>query len=210
MKKLLVFGAGGHAKVVIDIARLMGYQVVAVFDDNEQKHGQFLWDIPIKGNQQALIALALQEKNTHFFIALGNNSLRLQLAQKFQQAGLQAATLIHPSAVIASYVSIGSGTVIMAGVCINSDANIGEQVIVNTSAVVEHDCMIGDAVHIAPTVALCGAVSIGAKSLIGVGAKVIPCIKIGNVVTVGAGAVVVNNIPDNQTVVGVPAKVLGN
>lgn len=206
MKKLLVFGAGGHAKVVIDIARLMGYQVLAVFDDNEQKHGHFLWDIPIKGNQQALITVAQQEENTLFFIALGNNAVRLQLAQKFQQAGLQAATLIHPSAVIASHVTIGSGTVIMAGACINSDTHIGEQVIVNTSAVVEHDCMIADGVHLAPTVALCGAVTIGSQSLIGVGAKVIPCIKIGHSATIGAGAVVVNNIADNQTVVGIPAK----
>jgi len=210
MEKLLIFGAGGHAKVVIDIARLMGYQVVAVFDDNEQKHGQFLWDIPIRGDHQSLVSFAQQENITHFFVALGNNDIRLKLAQLFQQAGLLAATLIHPKAVVASHVKIGTGTVIMAGVCINADVEIGQQVIINTGAVVEHDCFIGDAVHIAPTVALCGAVSIGRQSLVGVGAKVIPSIKIGQSVIIGAGAVVVNNIADYQKVVGVPAKLLGS
>ncbi|MFO1391238.1 MAG: acetyltransferase [Agitococcus sp.] len=210
MKKIVVFGAGGHAKVVIDIALLMGYQVLAVFDDDNSKQGQSVLGIPVVGNQQQLISFAQQHEIHHFFVALGHNALRLQLAQKFIAANLLPVTLIHPKATIAASANIGLGTVVMAGACINADVIIGHQVIINTSAVIEHDCIVADGVHLAPTTALCGAVQVGQQTLIGVGAKVLPAITIGEQVMIGAGAVVINHIPSWQKVVGIPAKALGN
>lgn len=208
MTKLLICGAGGHAKVVIDIAQLLGHEVVAIFDDNSVRHHQLCCGIPIVGANNQLLAFAQQHQIRHFFVAIGHNQTRLTLAQQWLDAGLCAINLIHPQAIIARSVKIGTGVAIMAGACINPDTILGNQVIINTNAVVDHDCVVADGVHIAPAVALCGGVKVGAQSLIGVGAKVIPRMNIGHAVTVGAGAVVLNDVADNQTVVGIPAKPL--
>lgn len=208
MAKLVICGAGGHAKVVIDIAQLLGHEVVAIFDDNVTRHQQLCAGIPIIGSANQLLPFAQAQQVSYFFVAVGHNQTRLTLAQQWTNAGLTAISLIHPQAVVAQNVTIGSGVVIMAGACINADAVINDQVIINTNAVVDHDCYLAEAVHIAPAVALCGGVKVGKHSLIGVGANVIPCIQIGEAVIIGAGAVVVSDITSYVTAVGIPAKPL--
>ena len=203
---VVVFGAGGHAKVVIDVLRASGHRVVAVFDDNPALHQQKFHGCDVLGASADLAAFANRQHVQHFFVAIGNNRLRQQLAQQWSQLGLTAATAIHPSAVIADSVIIGAGTVVMAGVCINADTVIGEQVIINTRASIDHDCRIETAVHIAPAVALCGGVTVGERTLIGVGTSVIPLIHIGCDVVIGAGSAVVCSISSGQTAVGVPAR----
>lgn len=206
MTNLVVFGAGGHAKVVIDVLRASGHCVVAIFDDNPASYQQIFHGCRVEGASSDLRSFAQKNDISHFFVAIGNNAVRWKLAQQWTKQGLKALTAIHPSAIIADSVQIGAGTVVMAGVCINVDAIIGDQVIINTRASIDHDCRIASAVHIAPAVALCGGVSVGERTLIGVGASVIPCIEIGRDVVIGAGAAVICSILNEQTAVGVPAR----
>ncbi len=138
-------------------------------------------------------------------ISIGNNKVRQRISDKIKVNYVNA---IHPTAILSPTVSLGKGTVIMAGAIINPDAVIGDHCIVNTGAVIEHDCHIADFVHVSPSVSLAGNVAIGEGSHIGIGAKVIQGIKIGKWATIGAGAVIIKDIPDYAVVVGNPGKII--
>ena len=200
---IFIFGASGHAKVVIDLVEREGhYAIGGLFDDNQALWGQEVFGYQVLGGQEAL--------NKHeivLLIAIGDNTTRHRLSTVFQRQGFSFAQATHPSASISRGVTIGQGSVVMAGAVINADTNIGEHVIINTSASVDHDCWIGDATHIAPGVHLCGGVTVGERTLVGAGATVIPNIKIGCDVVVGAGATVVNDVPDYMMVIGTPARI---
>jgi UDP-perosamine 4-acetyltransferase len=196
--KVQIIGAGGHSKVIIQTAHAAGFVVTGIFDDNEQLHGKNLLDIPIIGK----IAQSF-ESPIPTIIAIGSNSVRKQLADSI---ALPYATLIHPSAIIDPTVKLGEGTVVFAGTVIQVDAVIGRHVIVNTSASIDHDCFVGDFTHIAPGCNLCGNVKIGEGTLFGVGACSKPNICVGSWNVIGAGSVVVSDINNGMTVVGVPAK----
>lgn len=205
---VLVFGAGGHAKVVIDVLLSRGeWQPAAVFDDNVKVHGKEFHGSRVHGDRHALLAHARASGVSRFIVAVGNNGARAEVFRFLEAAGLQAVTAVHASAVVAPSARIGAGSVVMPGVCINADVAIGRNVIINTGACVDHDVVLGDAVHIAPGVHLCGGVSVGEGALVGVGASVIPGISIGANVLVAAGAVVVSNVAQGACVAGVPARV---
>jgi sugar O-acyltransferase (sialic acid O-acetyltransferase NeuD family) len=195
-----VIGAGGHAKVVIQTARAAGFFPVSVYDDNEHLAGGQLCGVPIK----CPVPLAA-EKDIPTIIAIGNNHIRWQFAEKFS---LNWATVIHPTAVVDPTVQIGKGTVVLAGAIIQVDTVVEGHVIINTSSSIDHDCVIGDFVHIAPGTHLCGGVSIGTGTLIGVGACIKPLLKVGMWSIVGAGAAVTSHLTDNIVAVGVPAKMI--
>ena len=197
-KKLIVIGAGGHGKVIADIALKNGYTQIAFVDD--RAIGDCI-GFPVVGTSADIEKL--NDGNTEFVIGIGNNSVRKKLAEQYD---VNWATLVHPSAQIAINVSIGKGTVVMAGAVINVCTTVGEHCIVNTCAVVEHDNVIDDFVHISPNAALGGTVHIGELTHIGIGATVKNNIDICGDSVVGAGAVVVKNINVSGTYIGVPAR----
>ena len=203
---LLVFGAGGHAKVVIDAAEKQGYRLIVVADDAETLWGTSLLGHAILGGREAVCALDFR---SHAISAIGSNAARGQVADWFAAQGFVAASIVHPSAQIGRAARIGAGSLLVAGCVVNSDAVLGSNVIVNTGATVDHDCHVGDNVHIAPGVHLCGEVVVGSGTLLGVGAVVVPGVRIGADCVIGAGATVIRDVPDGARVAGTPALAIG-
>ncbi len=197
-ERLVIIGAGGQGKVVADIALKCGCEAVCFVDD---KACGSCMGLPIVGSCDALAAL--HDGKTGFVIAVGSNAVRRCIAQKYD---LPWATLVHPSAQIGCRVTLGAGTVVMANAVINVCAAVGKHCIVNSSAVVEHDNVLGDYVHISPLAALGGTVAVGAGSHIGIGAAVKNNVSICRDCVIGAGAVVVKDLLEPGTYVGVPAK----
>lgn len=200
-KKLILFGAGGHAKVLIDAAIKSCREVAYLLDSNAGKENQRLLNFEIKRYFENMDISAFE-----FVVAIGNDKVRQQWYDKLSRH-LPPGIIIHPSAAVTNFCDIGSGTVVLGNVNINPDTYIGKNVIINTGAIVEHDCYIGHHCHIAPHATMCGGVIIGECTLIGASATVLPGKKIGNNVIVGAGSVVTKNIPDNVIVTGNPAKI---
>ncbi len=191
---MYLYGASGHGKVIKDIAEARGDSVVGFVDDNPNL-SQYCGE---KVYHQA-------DGLSPMIVSIGINKTRKLVVEKLD---CEFSKAIHPTAIVSPSAKIGEGTVVIPGAIINADAVIGKHCIINTGASVDHECVVGDYCHIAPHASLCGQVHVGEGTLIGVGASVIPCIEIGAWCTVGAGAAVVANVPDNKTVVGVPAKAL--
>ncbi|KPL19217.1 MAG: hypothetical protein AMJ92_04200 [candidate division Zixibacteria bacterium SM23_81] len=205
--KILIYGAGGHAKVVIDaIEKEQKYKIMAIVDDNSKLHGKNYCGYPVIGGLSKLV----EGKFSDFkiIIAITDGKVSSKLYRQIKSLGYKLGIVIHPSAVVARDVLIGPGTMVMANAVINSNAKIGTNVVINTGAIVEHDCEIGDFVHIAPGAHLAGAVKIGEASMVGLGATVIESRQIGENSIIGAGTVVINDIPNNVSAVGVPARIM--
>jgi len=204
-EKIFIFGASGHAKVVIDIIEKQSlYEIAFLVDDDLALKGRDFFGYPVIGDKGDLLALPGAPRKT--IVAIGSNAARCKVSAWLSENNFEKVTAVHPSTQLSRGVQVGAGAVVMAGVCINADTTIGEDVIVNTRASIDHDCIIGDGVHIAPGATLCGGVSIGEGSFICAGSTIIPNRKIGRNVVVGAGAAVVHNVPHGLTVFGVPAK----
>ena len=196
---MYLYGASGHAKVIIDILESTGIKVSGLYDDNSQVTEIYGRKVLGKLNGQPLEAPLV--------ISIGDNVIRARIAGELRTEFGQA---IHSLAIISPSAKIGKGTVVMQGGIVQADAHIGTHVIVNTGASVDHDCVVGDFAHISPGAILCGGVSVGEGSLVGAGAVVIPGMRIGRWCKIGAGAVVVKNIPDFSIAFGNPAKVSDN
>lgn len=205
---ILVFGASGHAKVVLDlIEKASKCDVGGLFDDNRALLGSTVLGYEVMGDKDELLAQTGTLKEYPVVVAIGNNAIRVRVAAELiANKKHLCEALIHPSAQIAHGVQIGRGSVVMAGAIINADACVGSNVIVNTGATIDHDCIIGDGVHVAPGVTLCGGIKVGENTLVGAGAVVSPNLRIGSNVTIGAGATVLQDIEDGLTVVGSPAR----
>lgn len=205
-EKIFVFGASGHAKVVIDIIERQNlYEIVFLVDELPSLRGQRVYGYQVLGGKEELLSSGIRSG----IVAIGSNRARSGVAAWLRNKDFELVTALHPSAQIARGVTVGGGTVIMAGVVINSDTSIGRDVIVNTRAGIDHDCTIGDGVHIAPGSTLGGTVDVGDESFICAGATIIPNLTIGSNVTVGAGSTVIRAVADGVTVVGSPAKQIG-
>lgn len=204
---VFIYGASGHAKVVLDILHLNRRPVVAVLDDDESKIGTTIYGYTIMHPSQTLDRLKDQQILS-CIVSIGDNRAREAIQQKLMAYGFVPATAIHPSAVISPSVLIGQGSVIMGGAVINADTRLGDGVIVNTGATVDHDCLIDDSSHISPGAHLAGNVTVGKRTHIGIGAAIIQHIRIGNDSTIGAGSVVIRDVPSAVTAVGVPASVI--
>ena len=191
-----LYGASGHAKVLVDIVEKTGGKVSQIVDDN-----------PLITQLLEHSVCRVEKINTanEWIIAVGNNQVRKNLAEKIK---VNYTTLIHPRATVSSHVSIGKGTVLMAHVVVNSSVRCGAHVILNTSCRIDHDCELFDYVHISPGATLCGNVIIGEGAHIGAGAVIVPGVKIGAWATIGAGAVIIKDVPDFATVVGNPGKII--
>jgi UDP-N-acetylbacillosamine N-acetyltransferase len=206
---LVIIGAGGHAKVVFDIARLAAAFEVAGFIDSvdPSRRGSAFCGATVLGGLEQLESLAWSGVR-HAVVAVGDCGARLQLAEEAVRRGYVFPTLIHPSAVRAADAAIGPGAVIAAGAILNPASTIGAHVIVNTAASVDHDCVIGDGAHIAVGARLAGRVTVGRATWIGMGALIKEGVRVGAATVVGAGALVLNDIPDGVTAYGSPAKVV--
>ncbi len=206
-QSIFVYGAGGHAKVIIDILQLNHIEVAAVLDDNPELNNKTCMGYPISTPQKTLEKL--HEKGIQYgIIAIGNNKIREEKGKLIRSWGYDLITAIHPSTTLARTAEVGKGTAVMAGVIVNSDSVIGENVTLNTGCTIDHDCRIGNCAHISPGVHLGGTVTIGERTHIGIGAAVLPNLTIGKDVMVGGGAVVIHDLPDGVTAVGVPAKII--
>ena len=197
MRKLAIIGASGHGKVVADIARKNGYSEIVFLDDDENIHECGGYPVIGKSAEAGMI-------DADVIVGIGNASVRRRIQESIPDEKL--IILIHPDAVVAEDIVIGTGTVVMAGTVINPGARIGKGCIINTCSCVDHDCEVGDYVHIAVGSHLCGTVSVGRGTWIGAGATVINNVFICSDCIIGAGAVVVNDIQESWTYVGVPAK----
>lgn len=205
--KVFVFGASGHAKVVIDILeRMPDIEVAFAIDDATAVKGRSLCGYNVIGGRDEL--LVQRATVTAGIVTIGDNAARREIAAWLVAQGFQLGRAIHPAAMLAHDVTVGDGTVIMAGCVINTDAVLGANVIVNTGSTIDHDCTIGDGVHIAPGCHLCGDVKVGAGSLLGAGTAVIPGVRIGANVVVGAGSTVLDHVADGARVAGAPARPL--
>ncbi len=196
---MYLYGASGHAKVIVEILEANGLNVLGLFDDNSGINS--LIDLPV---YNPLVHKDLMQ-DAKFIISVGNNVTRKSVVQRFALTYFNA---IHPSSVLSNRIEMGIGNVIMPQVVVNTGSSIGNHVIINTSASVDHDCVLGDFVHISPNVALCGGVSVGEGTHIGAGSVVIPKVKIGKWCTIGAGSVIIKDVPDNCTVVGNPGRII--
>lgn len=204
-KKVVIIGAGGHAKVIADIIEKSGDIVYGFLDDNKEIGETIIKTYKVLGKVSECKYLQSDIKELYFVIAIGNNYIRKDIYERYT---LNYYTAIHPSCNLGIDVKIKEGTVIMPNVCINTSSKIGKNCIINTGAIIEHDNEIQDYVHISPNVTICGTVKIGSFTHIGAGAVVKNNLSITDNCTIGAGAVVVKNIEEKGTYVGVPAKIV--
>ena len=212
MEKIVLVGAGGHCKVIIDIIKSVGkYTIVGVTDKTyvlgEEK---LVLDIPIIGDDSILTELYnTGVKNAFVCVgALQNIQIRDKIYKHLKEIGFNIPSLIHKDAVVSPYSNISSGTCVMAGSIVNPDAFIEENCILNTGSVIEHDCKVQRNTHISPKATIAGGVSVGSNTHVGLGSSIIQAVHIGNNVIIGAGAVVIENIVDNVVAVGIPAKII--
>jgi sugar O-acyltransferase (sialic acid O-acetyltransferase NeuD family) len=204
----VVVGAGGHARVVADILRLTGHAISGFVDEvNTDRWGSEFEGVRILGGLDQL-AVQLTRGVRRAFIAVGDCNARLRLAEVATDAGLGMPVLRHPKSIVASGVTLGSGSLVVAGAIVNPGARLGEQVIVNTAASIDHDCQIEDGVHVCPGARLAGGVFVGRGAWIGIGAILKEGLRIGAGSTIGAGSVVLEDVPPGVVAFGSPAKIV--
>lgn len=198
-KPIVILGAGGHGKVLLDICRCAGVKVRGFLDGavDGEVHGH-----PVLGDDGMLDDPRFVKAH-RFAVGVGDREIHRRLSALVAERNGALATLVHPSAVLAESVEVGPGTVVMAGAVINIDTKVGANGIVNTRASVDHDCTLGDGVQVGPGATLAGGVTCGDGVFIGSGATVLPSVTIGSGTFVGAGATVNRDLPADKTVVGV-------
>jgi UDP-perosamine 4-acetyltransferase len=205
---VIIAGAGGHGRVVLDILRAAGRNnVVGFLDANRDLHGSEVGGVPVLGALNLLPKLKAKGV-AGAIVAIGDNRVRRSYAAKLAGGGLELINAVHPSAVVSASARLGTNVVIAAGAIVCTEARIGDSAIVNTGAIVDHECEVGDGVHVAPGVRLAGRVTVAAGAFVGIGASVLPCLTIGADAVVGGGALVHRDVPAGATVVGVPARVI--
>jgi len=194
-----LYGASGHAKVILNSIRLQpNLDIGYVFDDNDKR--TYLQELPVHLPNKILL------KENPLILSIGNNRIREKLAKNLSVNW--AMPIFHPHSSIDATASLGLASVVMAQAVINAATHIGQHVIINSGAVIEHDCKIDDFAHISPQAVLAGEVSVGAGTHLGIGVQVLPGVKIGSWCTIGAGTVILKDVPDGVTVVGNPGRII--
>lgn len=199
-KSVVIIGASGHGKVIADIIVNSDDKVLGFLDDADDVQGKKIIGFPVLGK----IADYDNYRDCEFVIAIGNPYIREKISNELP---VKWYTAIHPTAVISSLdVEIGEGTVIMANAVVNPSARIGKHCIINTGAIVEHDNILEDYVHLSPNVTLAGIVKVGKSTHIGAGSCTKQVLNIASDCIIGAGSVIVKDITESGTYVGVPAR----
>jgi sugar O-acyltransferase (sialic acid O-acetyltransferase NeuD family) len=212
VRSYLIWGAGGHGRVVADLIRCTGHQVIGFVDRDTSRTGEVgePGGARIVMTESTWIEAMHTGRHAYGFGALalgiGNNTRRYECLDLSNH--MEMPVLIHPAASVSVSASLGSATVVLAGAVINAAARLGRGVIVNSGAIVEHDCVVGDAAHVSPGAVLCGGVQLGPRSWVGAAAVVVPNVRIGRDAIIGAGTVVLRDVPDGETVAGNPARAL--
>ena len=195
---MILYCAGGHAKVVCSCLEDNGILVLGIFDDKPNCIEFYNINVLGKYDKEKL-------PNEKIIISIGDNVIREKISKKIEH---KFGYTIHPSATVDRLTEIGEGSVIFHKSVIQRHSSIGKHVIINTASSVDHDCKIGDFVHIAPNATLCGGILVGTGTLIGAGSVIKPGIRIGNWCTIGVGAVVHRDIPDFSVFVGNPGRII--
>ncbi len=206
--QMVIAGAGGHARVLIEAVQSMGRWIVAALTDPEVT-GEVL-GVPVVGTDEVLAELR-ERGMTAALVGVGSThrpTRRVELYERLQAIGFVLPTVCHSSAQVSATAMLGDGTAVLAGAIINTQAVIGRNVIVNTGAIVEHGCQVGDHVHIAPRAVLGGGAVVAPEVHVGIGAVVLEGRQIGRGSVIGAGAVVLDDVPPNTLCVGVPAEAI--
>lgn len=205
---LLMAGAGGHSKVVLDAVLNRAPERQLVISDDRAAEGRMtLLGFPVIAPLLDKLTI-VAGRSIH--VALGSNRMRQKISLDALQLGYVLESVIHPAACVAATAFLAAGTLVAARAVIGPDARIGRGCIVNHSAIVDHDCSIGDWVHVAPGVVLGGGVVVEDGAMVGAGAIVLPGCRIGAWAVIGAGAVVIRDVVANECVMGVPAKAKGH
>lgn len=203
MNSLLIFGAGGHAKVVLEAVNMNNqFERVTLVDRCDEKKTWFGNEVLCENKCKIEDLLS---EFTHAFIAIGKNRFRLERMRELRAIGFRIPTIVHPQAMVSPSAKIKEGVFVNAGAVINADSEIGSGAIINTGAIIDHDCVVSDGVHVSPGAVLGGSVFVGETAWICLGAKVINNISIGRHSIVAAGSVVVRDVDENVMVAGVPA-----
>jgi UDP-perosamine 4-acetyltransferase len=205
---LVIIGAGGHGRVVLDILRAAGnHNPVGFIDANTALGESSISQLPVIGAPNQLPRLK-QKKVRGAIVAIGDNRTRMRYMQMLDELGFELIQAIHPAASVAASASLGRNAVVCAGGIVCADVRLDDCVIVNTGAVVDHECVIRAGAHICPGAVLAGRVNVAEEAFVGLGARVLQCLSVGQGAVVGAGAVVIADVPAGATVVGVPARVI--
>jgi UDP-perosamine 4-acetyltransferase len=212
MTPVIILGAGGHARVAIDMLRRTGCDVIAAVDADPRLHGTAFHGVPVIGDDHALerytpAQVQLVNAIGNRAVAAGNSALgpRRKAFELFTARGFRFAAVVSPQAIVAG--DLGIACHVFAGAIVQVGAAIGDNAIVNTGAQVDHDCIVGPHCHIASGAVVCGNVQIGAEAHIGAGAVVVHDRVIGAGAVIAAGAVVVADVPPGATVMGVPGRI---
>jgi UDP-perosamine 4-acetyltransferase len=208
LKKAVIIGAGGHARVVLDAARTQGLDVIAAIDARADLKGTSFEGIEVLGDETVL-PLARERGASIALLGVGSidaGMKRRGLYDRVARLGFDLPPVVHRSAVVAPTATLGPASVVFAAAVVNPGARIGTNVIINTAAIVEHDVEIGDHSHISSGAHVAGGVRIGAGCHVGIGATIIQGVRLGDEVLVGAGAVVLADVSGGDRVAGVPAR----
>ena len=195
---MVLYGVGGHTKVVIDCLNALNIDIFGIFDERSDLVSLNGYDVLGEYDQTF-------HESENIVITTEENMARKRIVSKINH---RFGTIIHPTAIISEYSKIGEGTVIVHGAIVQSGSKIGKHAILNTSCVVDHDVYIGAFCHISPNVTICDNTQIGEGTHIGAGATIIPGVTVGKWCIIGAGAVITQNLPDYSLVVGVPGKII--
>ncbi|MBU1240243.1 acetyltransferase [Myxococcota bacterium] len=203
---VVIYGTGGHAKVVREIFAMKTIPVAGFMDPSAEKRGSMFLSRPVFGSEKLL------EKGKYPFdvaiIAVGKCKVRQEMGELFESYRIPLVSAVHPAATVSPFASLGPGSVVAAGAVLSPGVKLGKSCIINTNAVVDYDTVLDSWAQIAPGAILCGGVTIGECTWIGAGATVIEGVTIGANTMVGAGAVVTRDLPDNVLAVGVPARII--
>ncbi len=211
LRPVILWGGKGHAKVLQEFLPQIGYRAIAVFD-NDPTSPSPLRGVPIHYGLDGFRAwLAEQPRDGSIggLVAIGGprGGSRIEILDRFREAGIEPLTVRHPRAFVAEDATLGAGSQVLANASVCAEAVIGRGCIINTNASVDHETHLGDGVHVAPGATITGCVSVGSRTMIGAGATILPRLTIGCDVIVGAGSVVTRSIPDGQVAYGNPARV---
>lgn len=202
LDNVIVIGYSGHSYVVIDTALTLGLNILGYCEVNRQLKNPF--GLIYYGNETE--DSFEWKDNVSYFVGIGDNNIRSQVANRIIKKNGKFTNIIHPSSSVSNSVTLGKGIFMSANVVVNALVNIGNQCILNTGCIVEHECTIGSTVHIGPGAVLAGNVTVGDYTFIGANTVVKQGVKIGNNVVIGAGTVVIRDIADGETVAGNPAR----